>query len=268
MKRVPFRLSSAFHEKVWGVSRIEPWFPSQAARIGEVWFSMPDGSSLPLLAKFIFTSDRLSVQVHPNEEYARAQEDCGGKSEMWYVLAAEPGAMLAAGFQEPLSRERAREAAISGEIQDLLQWWPVSPGQVYYVPAGTVHTLGAGIALCEIQQNNPITYRLYDFGRPRELQLDRALDVARLERYSGPATPKGKILVSCPHFVTERVDLPGHLYRPDPERWHLLIVLTGQGNIGEQAFAPGQVWFVPAGAGPFALAARERALLLKTYVPA
>ncbi len=267
MRRVPVALSSAFHEKVWGVNWLEPWFPPQAARIGEVWFSMPDGSPLPILVKFIFTSERLSVQVHPGEEYARTHEGCGGKSEMWYVLAAEPGAKLAAGFREPLSRERAREAAISGEIEDLLIWWPVSPGQVYYIPAGTVHTLGAGISLCEIQQNNPITYRLYDYGRPRELHLGKALDVARFETYPGPATPKGEMLVSSPHFITERVDLSGRPYRPSTEQWRLLIALEGHGTIGEEAFAPGQVWFVPEGARPCVLAAGDRALLLQTYVP-
>ncbi len=267
MRRVPVPLSAVFHEKIWGVRRLEPWFPSQAARIGEVWFSMPGGEPLPLLVKFIFTSDRLSVQVHPGDDYALAHEGCGGKSEMWYILAAEPGAALAAGLRKPLTRKRAREAAISGEIQDLLQWWPVSPGQVYYIPAGTVHTLGAGITLCEIQQNNPITYRLYDYGRPRELHLDKALDAARLERYAGPETPAGQLLVSSPYFITEKVELAGHAYQPDTEKWRLLIALEGHGRIGGEAFAPGQVWFVPEGAGPLALTAQDRAVLLKTYVP-
>ena len=267
MKSLPFQLSASFEEKIWGVRQLEPWFRSQAARIGEVWFSMPDGGPLPILVKFLFTSDRLSVQVHPGDNYARAHEGCGGKAEMWYILAAEPGAMLAAGFREPLTRERARQAAISGEIEQLLQWWPVSPGQVYYLPPGTVHALGAGITLCEIQQNNRITYRLYDHGRPRELHLDKALDVARIEPHPGPLAPEGELLVACPYFVTQRMELTKRPSWPDTGRWCLLIALDGSGTIGEERFAPGQVWCVPEDADPFTLASGERAEVLKTYVP-
>jgi mannose-6-phosphate isomerase len=267
MTRLPFQLSTRFEEKIWGATRLEPWFRCQGVKIGEVSFHRPDGGPLPILVKFIFTSDRLSVQVHPDEAYARARENCGGKSEMWYVLAAEPGARLAAGFREPLTRERAREAAITGEIEELLQWWPVEPGQVYYIPAGTVHMIGAGIALCEIQQNNPVTYRLYDYGRPRELHLDKALDVAVLDAHPGPLAPDGGLLVSSPHFVTERMDLGAFPIRPETGKWHLLIALEGHGAIGEKRFAPGEVWCVPENAEPFEVAARERALFLRTYVP-
>lgn len=267
MKRAPLQLSPSFREKIWGASRLEPWFRSPGSRIGEVWFSMPEGAVLPILVKFIFTSDRLSVQVHPGEEYARAHEGCGGKSEMWYVLAAEPDARLAAGFRQPLTRERVRRAAISGEIEDLLQWWPVSPGQVYYIPSGTVHTLGPGITLCEVQQNNPITYRFYDYGRPRELQLDKALNVVSLTAYPGPAEPEESSLVACPYFVTERMEVTECRCALDTGKFHLLTAVEGSGKIGEDRFAPGQVWFVPEGAEPFTLAAGNRAVFLRTYVP-
>ena len=120
MKRAPFQLCASLVEKIWGVSRLEPWFLSPGGKVGEAWYALPDGQPLPILVKLIFTSDRLSVQVHPDEAYARAHEGCGGKSEMWYVLAAEPGARLALGFVEPVTRQRARQAASSGDIERLL----------------------------------------------------------------------------------------------------------------------------------------------------
>ena len=268
MSESPFRLEPAFYEKIWGVSSLEPWFHSPGGRVGEVWFHAPGAERLPIMVKFISTAQRLSVQVHPDDAYAQTHEDSpGGKTEIWYVLRAEPGARLAAGFAEPISHERAREAALSGEIEHLLRWWRVSPGQVYFIPAGTVHALGAGITVCEIQQNNPITYRLYDYGRPRELHLERALDVSLLCPHPGPVTPEGNMLASCRHFVVERLDLAGGLYQPAHARFHLLIVLEGTGQLGSESFVPGEVWYVPAGSKPFTLTASPDAKLLRTYVP-
>lgn len=289
MSARPFRLIPAFHEKVWGVRDLEPWFRPSAVKIGEVWFSRPDREPLPILVKFIFTSDRLSLQVHPDDGYALAHEGTPGKTEMQYILRAEPGAVMAGGFIEPISRARAREAALSGELEDLVRWHPVSAGQVSFVPPGLVHALGAGITVCEIQQNNPITYRLYDYGRPRELHLDKALDMALLEPYPGLTLPQDNLLAACPYFVAERLevlaDAPGHLpsrdrkgavagkpfpaafYHPDATRFHILVVLEGCGQIGSDPFTPGDAWYVPPGADPFTLSAPNRAVLLRTYVP-
>ena len=187
---------------------------------------------------------------------------------MWHVLAAEPGARLALGFVEPVTRQRARQAASSGDIERLLRWWPVSQGQVYYVPPGTVHSLGAGLTVCEIPANNPITYRMYDFGRARDLQLDKAVEVLRFEPHRGPMPPAGESLLSCPHFVVERLEITSQRYDPDPLRFHLLIAIDGVGQIGEANFSPGQVWYIPPGAEPFPLsAAAGRAVFLRTYVP-
>ncbi len=263
----PHQLAASFHEKTWGAHRLEPWFPDAGTRIGEVWFSMPASEPLPLLVKFLFTTERLSVQVHPDDAYALAHEGRGGKTEMWYVLSAEPGASLAAGFHEPVTPARAREAALSGEIERLLRWWPVQAGQVYLVPAGTVHTLGAGITVCEIQQTSQITYRLYDHGRPRELHLDRALEAASFGPYPGPSTPAGERLAACPHFVTDRLEVRDLVYEPGPDRDHFLVVLEGGGLLAGRPMAPGQVWRAPAGAEPFMIAADGRAVLLRTYVP-
>lgn len=267
MTPAPFPLTPSFREKVWGVYDLSPWFAPTGEKIGEVWFLAPANDPLPILVKFIFTSERLSVQVHPDDAYALAHDGTPGKTEMWYILRAEPGAKLALGFREPISRERARQAALSGEIEDLLQWFEVRPGQVYFIPPGTVHALGEGIVLCEIQENTDITYRLYDYGRPRELHLEKALDVARLEPHPGPSVPQGHVLASCDYFVTERFDVEAPVvYEPETDRFHLLVVLEGQGRFAEREFRMGQVWMVPAGAGPFRIQT-ERARLLKTYLP-
>ena len=261
----PFRLEPTFHEKVWGVHDLRPWFPVSDRKIGEVWLSMPD--PFPILVKFLFTSGRLSVQVHPDDAYAQAHEGCSGKAEMFYVLDAEPGAKLAAGFLRPLSRVEAREAALSGEIEHLLRWFPVAAGQVCCIPPGMVHALGAGITVCEVEQNSPVTYRLYDYGRPRQLHLDKALDVARLEPVPGPFEPVGPLLASCQFFVAERLVVTETVYQPDPSRFHLLVVMEGSGRIGEERFAPGEAWYIPAGSDPFLMAADPRAVLLRTFVP-
>ena len=167
----PLRLTPSFREKIWGSTRLEPWFPNSERKIGEVWFEGVD--HLPLLIKFLFTSEKLSVQVHPDDDYARVHHDSRGKTEMWHILAAEPGARIAAGFREPITTDQLTAAALSGEIEDLLAWFEAMPGDTFFIPAGTVHAIGAGLVLCEIQQHSDVTYRLYDYGRPRELHLDQ-----------------------------------------------------------------------------------------------
>lgn len=269
MSTEPLLLTPTFHETVWGVRDLSPWFGSPGGRIGEVWFEAPHLGRLPILVKFIFTSERLSVQVHPDDAYAQQREGAaGGKTEMWYVLRAEPGAKLAAGFMTRLSAEQARQAAQSGEIERLLRWWPVEAGQVYLLPAGTVHALGAGITVCEIQQNNQITYRLYDYGRPRELHLEKALEVAHLEPHPGPSTPQGNVLAACPYFVTERLELSGEAQCPASQKgFELLIVLEGAGRLAGKDLRSGQVWYVPPGCGPLPVEPAPRLRLLRTRLP-
>jgi mannose-6-phosphate isomerase len=133
---------------------------------------------MPILAKYLFTSEALSIQVHPSDEQARMRGLPAGKEECWYILDAEPGAMLGIGTTQPLSAEALRDAALSGEIEKLMQWHPVEPDMLFHIPPGTVHAIGAGISLIEIQQNSDVTYRLYDYGRPRDLHLDDGIAVA------------------------------------------------------------------------------------------
>ncbi|MEL7691468.1 class I mannose-6-phosphate isomerase [Citromicrobium bathyomarinum] len=164
--------------KVWGRQILpEPFVNPGEEPLGEIWFDPPP--ELPnLLVKFIFTDATLSVQVHPNDEQAPAGER--GKNECWYILDAEPGAQLAIGLMREMSVEELRAAALDGTIKESLRYVDVEPGDFFSIPAGTIHAIGAGISLLEVQQNSDVTYRLYDYDRPRELHLDDGLRVAKL----------------------------------------------------------------------------------------
>lgn len=264
----PVRVEPQFFEKVWGTTELEPWFPDSKNRIGEVWF--PAGE---ILVKFLFTSARLSVQVHPDDAFARRVERQSGKTELWYLLRTETGARIAMGFRRSISPERIREAALSGEIETLIDWVPVSKGETYLSPSGTVHAIGAGIVLCEIQQNSDITYRLYDYGRPRELHLDKAMQVVHGEPHSGRLTPVpqddgSQRLAGCQHFVTDLLEIERE-FTSQPQRGkdHALVVLEGTGKISGQAFQPGQVWRLPDSMGPCRVEPNGKARLLRCFVP-
>ncbi len=258
----PVRLATRFLEKIWGSQDLAPWFPGSQNKIGEVWFE----ADLPLLVKFVFTSERLSVQVHPDDAFAQAHESSRGKTEMWYILRADPGARLAIGLRQHVTREKLRQAALSGEIEDLLNWTTVEAGDAFFVPAGTVHAIGPGLAICEIQEHSDITYRLYDYGRGRELHLDQALQVASLEA----GTIKAQMLpIDCPYFHTElaRIVIPLR-YVPEAQRFHILIFISGMGTIAEQPFQEGEAWLVPAGAEPFTIIPTgDPVRFLRTWVP-
>jgi mannose-6-phosphate isomerase len=259
------RLDPRALDKVWGSPATEPWYPASSRKIGEVWFAASEEPRL--LVKFIFTSGKLSVQVHPPDS-----AEGPGKTEMWHVLRAAPDARLALGFAQPLSRERLRAAAVTGEIEELLRWFAPQPGDTFHVPAGTVHAIGAGLALCEIQQHNDVTYRLYDYGRPRELHLDQALAVAHCSEHPGASVPvklgEGHwLLADSPYFRTESIAVAGERpYVPGGQPC-LLICIEGAGSFDGEAFAPGEVWLVPAGAQPFPIQAPKPARLLRTFVP-
>jgi mannose-6-phosphate isomerase len=270
--REPIRLEPLFLGKIWGDTELEPWFPATGTKIGEVWFRAP-GEPLPILVKFVFTSERLSVQVHPGDEYARANENSPGKTEMWHVLRSKPGASVALGLRKAIDRDGLREAARSGEIEHMLDWLPVQPGDTIFVPAGTIHAIGPGLVLCEIQQQSDVTYRLYDYGRPRELHLDKAIDVAITSSYvaqsePAPAADGARRLAACPYFVTDAIELPvARSYEPYEGRMNLLIMIEGSGRIARQPFAAGEVWLVPAQCEPFRLEPAVPCRLLRTYVP-
>lgn len=240
-----FRLTPSFKEKVWGSTHLEPLFPDSPTKIGEVWFEgVPN---LPLLIKFLFTTEKLSVQVHPDDAYARQHNDSLGKTEMWYVLSAVPGAQIAAGFREPITAQRLREASLSGEIENLLQWFDATPGDTFFIPAGTVHAIGAGLTLCEIQEHSDITYRLYDYGRPRELHLDRAIAVSHLGPHKARQQPQGDLLVSCPYFTTSKLCISKSTRHIAARPRTMLVLIEGSGAIDGQPTKAGDVWYLEAG---------------------
>lgn len=224
-------------EKVWGRDVLPaPFTAPDGARIGEIWFEPP--AELPqLLVKYIFTSEKLSVQCHPSDTQTQAAGlGKQGKEECWLVIAAEPGATLGIGFREPIDAETMRAAALDGSIEDMLVWHEVSPGDFFYIPANTVHAIGAGVTVIEIQQNSDITYRLFDYGRPRELHLEQGIavasgavyDMARNANFVGAGSDVN--LVDGPYFRLDQ--LAG---APDPAisaRYHgPLLVIPREGVV-------------------------------------
>jgi mannose-6-phosphate isomerase len=262
----PVRVAPSFREKVWGSTRLSPWFEDTREKIGEVWFDL-HSPEFPILTKFLFTTERLSIQVHPGDEYAARHENSRGKTEMWYILRTDPGAQIALGLRESITRERLREASLSGEIMDLLNWIDVHPGQSFFTPAGTIHAIGAGLALAEIQQQSDVTYRLYDYGRPRELHLERGVEVSITERFS-PAPQPDCFVAHCPYFITEELTFESPVkYQLGAGLEHLLIAIQGSGTLNAHSFDAGEVWHVPAGAEPFPIEPRSDLRMLRTYVP-
>lgn len=245
MRRGIERLTPRFLEKVWGSTHIEPLFPHRDAKIGEVWLEA--GHPLPLLLKFIFTTEKLSVQVHPGDEYAALHHQSSGKTEMWHVVAAQPGAQVAVGFRDPLSRDELREASLSGKIEQLLEWYDAKQGDTFFLPAGTVHAIGPGLVMCEIQQQSDITYRLYDYGRPRELHLDHALAVSHRGPYDPRAESTEGILVACDYFTTSLVKVRGATELPE-RAGQFIVAIRGKGSVDRDPARPGDAWFAESGA--------------------
>jgi len=178
------KLKRKFVEKPWGQEVLPDIFDGgNGKKIGEVWFEAPKGIKLELMAKYLFTSEKLSIQVHPNDRQARRIGFPHGKEESWFILDAEPDAVLGLGLKKTVSATKLKTAAILGEIEQLIDWKPVKKGDYFHVPAGTIHAIGPGISLVEVQRNIDITYRIYDYGRPRELHLEEAIAAAKLTAY-------------------------------------------------------------------------------------
>lgn len=200
------RLKAVVVEKPWGRTNIPSEFGHFGGRrIGEIWFAHPAGDASPVLVKFLFTSERLSVQVHPDDAAARAAGYQRGKDECWLVLSAEPNAELGVGIKRKVSVDELRQAAIDGSIVELIDWRQTAADDFIYNAAGTIHAIGAGLTLVEVQQNIDCTYRLFDYGRSRPLHLADGLRVAT----PGPVRDRRDavvdrcatgMLVKGPHF--------------------------------------------------------------------
>lgn len=247
-------------ERPWGRDELPPPFKVPSGQtIGEVWFEPPRGFA-QLLVKHLFTSEALSIQVHPGGP--------DGKEECWLITAARPGATIGIGFRHPLSPDAMRAAVLDGSIAELLFWHPVKPGDFIHVPPGTVHAIGGGIELIEVQQNSDRTYRLYDYGRPRELHLDQGVAVA-LGAPHDPAlrsavSESGNItLVDSANIRLDRIDNTADPALATAYPGLLLVVpLAGMIEVAGEPLGPGQCGIAPTldalrlGKGAQALIAR------------
>ncbi len=324
----PLCLDASLHETIWGGRGLERenWkqLPEGHCLVGEAWETELNtvvlngayagrtlgtvvdeldvkllgkqaisvfGKRFPLLAKFIDANAQLSVQVHPNDDYARVHEGGKlGKTEFWYILAAEPGATVVHGFRGPTSREAVRQAIEDVTLDQLLHEETVSAGDVIYVPAGTVHAIGSGVLLYELQEYSDVTYRMYDYGRltasgkPRELHIERSLDVAR---YTASAQVKAhpvilpgtqgneeRCLVACRYFVTRELQLkPYSAVHGRTE--NSCVILTSVGaearvsygdELAEQvSLQRGETVVLPAALGDYRI--HGSGTLLRSYVP-
>jgi mannose-6-phosphate isomerase len=243
--------------KPWGVSDLRPWSGVDGTNdaVGELWFERADkdAPTPALLLKLLFTSEPLSIQVHPDDTYARAMGMPNGKSEAWYIVSAEPDAKIGVGLKHRITPQELRASIRNGSIVDLVHWRPVSKGDVIFIPAGTIHALGAGIVLAEIQQNSDATFRLFDYGRKRELHEDNGVAVANawpLRAAKGPirVTDERTVLTASRHFVFEKLNLPSEsswALLAERETW--ILVLDGHAAIGLASVSVGQAVFVSGG---------------------
>lgn len=228
--------------KPWGMLDLRPWSNARndGGAIGEIWYERTGGKGADpsLLLKLLFTNQPLSIQVHPDDASAHSMGLLNGKTEAWYVLSAAPEAKVALGLNRRLTPQQLREAVDDGSISDLVAWRAVSAGDAIFVPAGTIHAIGAGLVIAEIQQRSDATLRLFDYGRKRELHIENAIAVAN----AGPAgiwaqpsrlTDERTLLVSSPQFVFEQINLaPNSAWCLDAERETWLLVLGGKAHVG------------------------------------
>ncbi len=246
------------------------------------------GGRFPILAKYLFTNDWLSVQVHPDDRYARNHESGSlGKCEMWYILHADPGAEFLLGLKPNTTREMLRAACERGASKELLQRFRPKTGEVVFVPPGTAHALGPGLVLFEAEQNSNVTYRLDDFGRPgldgkpRPLHLEKGLEVTQPELPVYRNLPRivtrepfgfRRFLVASRYFAVEELALQktAH-FTPPAERAETLAIVAGEGRVENSAgwlgYQEGDAWLVPPGSDPYRIAPTERTRLIKFYIP-
>jgi len=261
-------------------------------------------TDFPLLLKFIFPTDKLSIQVHPDDAYAAVHEAAAGgrgKTEMWYVVSADPGARLLAGLKPGATKGKFLAAIADRTVEDLFQSHEVHAGDTFFIPAGMPHTIGPNMVICEVQEYSDLTYRLYDYdrrdanGKRRELHIERALEVMNFNSNAGgKVTPRpeliggkklGESLVDCPYFSTSRLEfeVPVHfnMLPSPPNQFSLLVFLEGEGvvgwscnphdmsrrNSGDFNYKQGECWFVPAVIGSHGYYPKNKTSILKVSPP-
>ncbi len=260
-------LTRRYEGKIWGRRDLPDWVgpvPADRLPLGELIFDSPS-SDHELLVKYLFTTERLSIQVHPDDRFAAALGHKRGKDEAWLVLWAGKGAELGIGPVRSVSADDLGKAARSGDIEGLVRWWPVEAGNSFYAPAGTIHAIGGELILLEIQQNMDVTYRLYDYGRPRPLHLDDGLAVARTgpvaqARFTPRPLAEGReVIADGPAFTVERWS--GSLSAAlDGSRRRWLVPLTAGVELDGRPAEPGSTWIME-GAASLALEEGAKAVL-------
>jgi mannose-6-phosphate isomerase len=276
----PFRLKPWFSERVWGKKDLRPWYGDTGTvePVGEAWLTGPQcvvetglfegrtlasvgeelGGEFPLLVKILFPEDKLSVQVHPDDAQAKAMGETRGKTECWYVLEAEPGATVALGLNAGVGPKEVSAAVADGTMESLMQHVPVSVGDMLYVDAGTVHAIGPGVVLLETQQTSDVTYRLFDYGRPRELHLEKGLQVIKAETKAGKIVPRPMggftRLIEQQYFVVDRFEVSSGETTLTLDGPGCLVGLAGSGVVKcgdeEVELKAAQAVVVPVGSGP------------------
>jgi mannose-6-phosphate isomerase len=280
----PFRIDPKFDVRVWGYQDLRPWFDVQATDgpIGEAWLTgdmclvstgphrgkrldelfrmVPElllgrgprqergGSNSPLLIKLIFAKEKLSVQVHPDDAMAQKYGDPRGKTECWYALAAEPGAQVAVGLKPGVSLGDVEKGIRDKTLEESLNILPVTKGDMIFVDAGTVHAIWPGAVLLETQQNCDLTYRMYDYGRPRELHIERAIEATKLTTRAGMVAPREladrTVLIDTEYFRVERLAVKDELGRAELAQdgkeagLTYLFAVGGAGRMSGSGFDP------------------------------
>jgi mannose-6-phosphate isomerase len=320
----PVRFEPLFVRRIWGARSLAPLFPEKQSlgepvgevwltanecrfadqpfageKLGDVWPRMNDewagkgarhDRPFPVLVKFLFPEDKLSVQVHPHDDYAMRHEPAAGgvgKTEMWYVISARPGAEVRVGLKSEVNDQTFRSAIAAGNAEEMLERIPVNAGDAIFVPAGTVHTIGPGMVLCEVQQNSDVTYRVYDFGRvdaqgkPRDLHIEKAFAVIRFGKQYGGRVSQNQhareaeaiTLAECAYFSVTKSAFANSRRVPCQGQMKIVVVLEGRGTLRTEPgserteYARAQAWLVPAALRDCFYEPRERTTLLSVSFP-
>ena len=298
-----YRLTPALKDNIWGGNKLREYGKSSDKdRIAESWelsfttggeARISDGREMsevfakeswgsacekfhafPVLTKFIDAKDKLSVQVHPSDEYALENEGQFGKTEMWYVVDAEEGSGLYMGLERECDKDEFARAVADGTVEELLSFKAVKPGDVYFIPSGTIHAIGSGVVIFEIQQNSTLTYRLYDYmrrdkdGNLRELHVDKAMKVSLLEPYSESEfdTDDDSVIGKCEYFETRKYTLnfTKQTFNVENDSYLSITCVSGEGTIEGEKITRGDTFFIPAGEGAVTVSGSLEIIAVKT----
>jgi mannose-6-phosphate isomerase len=308
----PFRIAPFFSPRPWGTRDLSPWYDYRPAEpIGEAWLTGPqclietgeqqgrtlselaaaepdallgphrnEAGDYPLLLKILFPHDKLSVQVHPDDALAQQIGQPRGKTECWYVLEAEPGAAVALGLKPGSTVEAMRQAIANHTLEAMVEQVPVAKGDMIFVDAGTVHAIGPGVILLETQQTSDTTFRLYDYGRPRELHIDRGLAATRLHTGAGKVKPETEgartLLIQQKYFTVDRISVgPTNPFRSEPLDGlpHALVAVEGAAVLHAEGCEPvdlmlGRAVVVPACVPSYRLESAAPTTVIRSQPPA